>query len=216
MSIEEDKAKSVYSYPKGVKFYTTFVDKQKKDESTRVREGFEGYDYKKLNFEQSCAFHAIKAQFEAGPGYKPLKLIVRGTAGSGKSFLLGCIANMLKDRAVIVAPTGVASLNICGNTVHATFSFPFCGDLESTRDVSHSDHEPTTKDISILDLEINIAQAELDLGLDTDGEIEKQVEDLKRWKQAMEDKLELVRSGLLTTLGSIDWIILDEFSMVRS
>lgn len=50
-------------------------------------------------------------------------LFITGRAGTGKSTLLRhCIANTLKDY-VVLAPTGVAAVNIAGQTIHSFFGF---------------------------------------------------------------------------------------------
>lgn len=49
---------------------------------------------------------------------------IGGLGGVGKSFLLNSIRQYLGDRAVFLAPTGIAALNIRGSTLHSTFSLP--------------------------------------------------------------------------------------------
>ena len=49
---------------------------------------------------------------------------VTGPAGSGKSTLLKFCYGRVSNEAVIVAPTGVAALNVGGQTIHRLFGFP--------------------------------------------------------------------------------------------
>jgi ATP-dependent exoDNAse (exonuclease V) alpha subunit len=49
---------------------------------------------------------------------------VTGPAGSGKSTLLRTFYEKRSHEALIVAPTGVAALNIGGQTIHRVFGFP--------------------------------------------------------------------------------------------
>ena len=49
---------------------------------------------------------------------------VTGEAGTGKSTLLRKFYQQEKTRAVCVAPTGIAALNISGQTIHSFFKFP--------------------------------------------------------------------------------------------
>lgn len=49
---------------------------------------------------------------------------ITGRAGSGKSTLLALFKKTTKKRAVIVAPTGIAALNVGGQTIHSFFGFP--------------------------------------------------------------------------------------------
>ncbi len=51
-------------------------------------------------------------------------LFVTGRAGTGKSTLLRAIKDAVADAAVIVAPTGLAAINVGGQTIHSFFGFP--------------------------------------------------------------------------------------------
>jgi ATP-dependent DNA helicase PIF1 len=51
-------------------------------------------------------------------------LFVTGRAGTGKSTLLGAIRDMLDCEMVVLAPTGLAAVNIGGQTVHSFFGLP--------------------------------------------------------------------------------------------
>ncbi len=51
-------------------------------------------------------------------------LFITGKAGTGKSTLLRLFRNTTRKRAVFLAPTGVAALNIGGQTIHSFFGFP--------------------------------------------------------------------------------------------
>ena len=48
-------------------------------------------------------------------------IMITGKAGTGKSFLLNHFVANTKKRVVIVAPTGVAALNVGGQTIHSLF-----------------------------------------------------------------------------------------------
>ena len=60
--------------------------------------------------------------------YKPLRITVKGSAGSGKSFLIKAIANTVRtifadqDVVQISAPTGAAAYNVGGETIHRKFA----------------------------------------------------------------------------------------------
>ncbi len=51
-------------------------------------------------------------------------LFVTGRAGTGKSTLLQLFRNTTKKNTVVLAPTGVAALNVRGQTIHSFFKFP--------------------------------------------------------------------------------------------
>jgi ATP-dependent DNA helicase PIF1 len=51
-------------------------------------------------------------------------LFVTGRAGTGKSTLLRCIRDLVPGEMVIVAPTGLAAVNVGGQTIHSFFGFP--------------------------------------------------------------------------------------------
>ena len=59
----------------------------------------------------------------------PLRMIVSGPAGTGKSYLIHCLKLLLQDQLCVVAPTGVAAFNVSGRTLHSLLSLPTKGDF---------------------------------------------------------------------------------------
>lgn len=51
-------------------------------------------------------------------------LFITGRAGTGKSTLLQLLRNTTKKKMVVLAPTGIAALNVNGQTIHSFFGFP--------------------------------------------------------------------------------------------
>ncbi|MEZ4908074.1 MAG: AAA family ATPase [Saprospiraceae bacterium] len=51
-------------------------------------------------------------------------LFITGRAGTGKSTLLKLFKTTTKKNVVVLAPTGVAALNVGGQTIHSFFKFP--------------------------------------------------------------------------------------------
>lgn len=51
-------------------------------------------------------------------------LFITGRAGTGKSTLLELLRNTTKKKMVVLAPTGIAALNVGGQTIHSFFGFP--------------------------------------------------------------------------------------------
>ncbi|QEE62478.1 AAA family ATPase [Salinibacterium sp. dk2585] len=69
-----------------------------------------------LSAEQSAVFDAIENTRD--------HIFVTGRAGTGKSTLLNHLAWNTSKQVVICAPTGVAALNVGGQTIHSLFRLP--------------------------------------------------------------------------------------------
>ena len=66
-------------------------------------------------------------EFEAALAFAARRqgdLFVTGRAGTGKSTLLRAMTDALAAERVIVAPTGLAAVNVGGQTIHSFFGFP--------------------------------------------------------------------------------------------
>jgi ATP-dependent exoDNAse (exonuclease V) alpha subunit len=70
--------------------------------------------------EPTPAFERAAAFIERETG----NLFVTGRAGTGKSTLLKALRDAYDDRMVVLAPTGLAAINIGGQTIHSFFGFP--------------------------------------------------------------------------------------------
>jgi ATP-dependent exoDNAse (exonuclease V) alpha subunit len=68
----------------------------------------------------SPEFSGILDQME----YSQDNIFITGRAGTGKSTLLQIFRNTSKKKVVILAPTGIAALNVRGQTIHSFFGFP--------------------------------------------------------------------------------------------
>lgn len=66
-----------------------------------------------LSKEQKKIYKIMENTFES--------MYITGKAGSGKSFLLKYFVNNTKKKIAVVAPTGVAALNVGGQTIHSLF-----------------------------------------------------------------------------------------------
>ena len=69
-----------------------------------------------LSPEQAAVFAAIETTQE--------HIFVTGRAGTGKSTLLNHLSSETSKQVVICAPTGVAALNVGGQTIHSLFRLP--------------------------------------------------------------------------------------------
>ncbi len=65
--------------------------------------------------------------------YSDRSLFITGRAGTGKSTLLSHFCARTKKHPVVIAPTGVAALNVGGQTIHKFFRFPIDVTVEKIR-----------------------------------------------------------------------------------
>lgn len=86
-------------------------------------------DPEQLRGKQLKAYSIVHEHFK-GNTSTPLRLIVSGTAGTGKSYLIQCLKRLLNDSLCVTAPTGVAAFNIEGYTLHSLLALPVKGDFK--------------------------------------------------------------------------------------
>lgn len=72
-------------------------------------------------------------------------LFLTGKAGTGKSTFLHYIAQTTKKKYVILAPTGIAAINVGGATLHSFFKLPFHPILPNDRQYSTQQLRNTLK-----------------------------------------------------------------------
>lgn len=72
------------------------------------------------------AHNLVQQHLEADTS-PPLRMIVSGTAGTGKSYLIHCLRLLLKGKLCVAAPTGVAAFNVDGHTLHSLLHLPTKG-----------------------------------------------------------------------------------------
>ena len=76
---------------------------------------------------QQLAYDVVKTHFEdasSSSEKEPLCLIIIGVAGTGKSYLINAIRNLLQGKCAVTATTGKAAYNIQGVTVHSLLKLP--------------------------------------------------------------------------------------------
>lgn len=66
-------------------------------------------------------------------------VFITGRAGTGKSTLLSYFRNVTKKTIAVLAPTGVAALNVKGQTIHSFFGFRTNITLEKVRRIRYGD-----------------------------------------------------------------------------
>ncbi len=90
-------------------------------------------------------------------------VFITGRAGTGKSTLLSYFRNTTKKKVVVLAPTGVAALNIKGQTIHSFFRFKPNITLEQVKRLHFRDDKSNTYkelDAIVVD-EISMVRADL-------------------------------------------------------
>ena len=91
-------------------------------------------------------------------------LLITGRAGTGKSTLLNYFRNNTKNKVVILAPTGVAAINVGGQTIHSFFHFKPNVTPASIKKKKSADKEKTTiykKLTTIVIDEVSMVRADL-------------------------------------------------------
>ena len=73
---------------------------------------------------QRNAYNLVKEHSEQASPKEPLLLIIIGVAGTGKSYLINAIRNLLQYSCAVTATTGKASYNINGCTIHSLLKLP--------------------------------------------------------------------------------------------
>lgn len=96
-------------------------------------------------------------------------LFITGKAGTGKSTLLQLFRNTTRKKVAVLAPTGVAALNVQGQTIHSFFGFPprIITPSESSRKVTRKDLLRLYKNLQVLIIdEISMVRADMLDGMD--------------------------------------------------
>lgn len=75
-----------------------------------------------LNPSQAFIYRVVSAHNESGS--EPMRALICGTAGSGKTHLIRALKQLLGDACLVCAPTGVAADNIGGSTYHSKIPVP--------------------------------------------------------------------------------------------
>jgi ATP-dependent exoDNAse (exonuclease V) alpha subunit len=96
-------------------------------------------------------------------------LFITGKAGTGKSTLLQLFRNTSRKKIAVLAPTGVAALNVQGQTIHSFFGFPprIITPTEASRKVTRKDQLRIYKNLQVLVIdEISMVRADMLDGMD--------------------------------------------------
>ncbi len=85
---------------------------------------------------------------------------ITGRAGTGKSTLLSLFRNTTRKRTVVLAPTGIAALNVKGQTIHSFFGFP--PKMIDRKDIVKRKNYRTYKKVEVIIIdEISMVRADM-------------------------------------------------------
>lgn len=93
-------------------------------------------------------------------------IFISGKAGTGKSTLLKYLIERKKKRYVVVAPTGVAALNVKGQTIHSFFQFPPSLIVRNEIQPNYTKHSIFSNIDTLIIDEISMVRADLMDGID--------------------------------------------------
>ncbi|XP_061185108.1 uncharacterized protein LOC133193154 [Saccostrea echinata] len=118
---------------KGIKFIENLNVQTAENVSSNTLD-LPNVSYESLNDEQTFAYNIVMntlLQYKnQSSNFQPLRMIVAGTAGSGKSFLIKCLVKSIKqlfhtNNAVqVLCPTGNSANLISGVTLHSSLKIP--------------------------------------------------------------------------------------------
>ncbi len=94
-------------------------------ENYTIDEQYDIVDVNSFSEMQKLAYDMVKSHFHDTLSEKdPLCLIINGVAGTGKSYLINAIRNLLNSKCAVTATTGKAAYDIKGVTVHSLLKLP--------------------------------------------------------------------------------------------
>ncbi len=92
-------------------------------------------------------------------------LFVTGRAGTGKSTLLKALRDQFSGNMAVVAPTGLAAINVGGQTIHSFFGFP--PRLVQASDIRRSRNGRLMRQLDVLVIdEVSMVRSDLMWGID--------------------------------------------------
>lgn len=88
---------------------------------------FPQVDLDNLNIQQNKAYTIVSTHFSNNTSttqQSPLRMMVLGTAGTGKSYLIRALAQLLGNKCILTATTAKAGFQIGGITLHSALQLP--------------------------------------------------------------------------------------------
>ena len=103
---------------------STWIRIMKEQNSNVTYQQYEVSDINSFSEMQRLAFNIVESHFTNSSEQQPLNLIIIGVAGTGKSYLINAIRNLLQEKCQVSAATGKASYNVSGVTIHSLLKLP--------------------------------------------------------------------------------------------
>ena len=115
-------------------FYTTeqigdmphWIDQQKNAIIQQTHATPVPIEINKMNYNQRVAFNIIKDHF-LGSTNDQIFMTLTGLGGSGKSFVIQAVTNLLNEQCKVCAYFGIAAFDIKGTTLHSLLQLPIRG-----------------------------------------------------------------------------------------
>ena len=126
-----------------------WIKETKNNQPISHSESCDKIDTSTFSEKQRIAYQTILNHHKCVMPKEPLLLIIIGEGGTGKSFLINTIRNLLKEKCVVTATTGKASFNISGMTIHSLLKLPVS--KISQNDLSGSSLESLQQDLRSVD-----------------------------------------------------------------
>lgn len=127
LSHSGDWTEAARAYP-NIEEAPTFVARQR--EAATPHTFTTTADSQHLQGKQRHVYNVVQHHCDSNDTH-PLRMIISGTAGTGKSYLIHCLRLLLQDRVRVAAPTGVAAFNVDGCTLHSLLDLPTRGEFRN-------------------------------------------------------------------------------------
>ena len=101
---------------------------RRKESGSQPSLHFPSADPQLLRGKQLQPYQAVQ-QHQLNRRGTALCMIISGTAGTGKSFLINCLTDLLRPRVKVVAPIRVAAFSIHVSTLHTLLHLPTRGEF---------------------------------------------------------------------------------------
>ena len=104
---------------------------KKQSDTSMLRHPLTQVDINCLNEKQLHAYRLLSTHYTNNQ--ESLHMLILGTAGTGKSFLIQAFSQLLQNKCLLTATTGIAAFHIGGITLHSALHLPVqkhnCNDL---------------------------------------------------------------------------------------